>query len=290
MSDRAPGHPSGVELRGGGLVRRALELLRGGPRSTQELAEALLGVRGDLPSAAAAVFTLLGTDSRFEVDARGVWSLPAAPVLAAAGSLREEEWVVVDVETTGGSPGQGHRVTEVAAVRVSGGQIVGHYSSLVNPQRRIPSMITALTGISDQMVRDAPLFYQIAPRLGEELVGRVFVAHNAAFDWRFVSSEMERSLGQELAGRQLCTVRLARRLLPQLPSRTLDALANYFALDIESRHRALDDAVATAKVLIHFLDLLEDREVTDWAGVQALLSGRKPRARRSRLPRSMDQA
>jgi len=200
--------------------------------------------------------------------------------------------VVVDVETTGGSPHHGHRITEVAAVWVSKGEIRETFSTLVNPLCRIPSMITALTGITDEMVRYAPTFAEIAPRVAEAVRGKVFVAHNAAFDWRFVCAEMERTHGQTLSGRQLCTVRLARKLLPELSSRTLDALALYFGVEIEARHRALDDAVATAKVLVRLFDLLADRGITDWHGVERFLSSRaqrRPRTRRA-SPRSMDSA
>ncbi len=133
-------------------------------------------------------------------------------------------------------------------------------------------------------------FADIAPRLGEFLHGRVFVAHNASFDWRFLCSEMDRALGHTLAGRQLCTVKLARKLLPQLPSRSLDGLAVYFGLQIESRHRALDDAVATADVLLRLVDMLGERGVGDWEGVQQLLGARAPRRKRTAMPRSMDSA
>lgn len=282
--------PTGVGLRAAGtLAQRALEALAEGPRHTTELAARVLGIAGAPQAAAAAVFTLLGTDPRFAVDASGVWSLVAPPEVSAA-SLLDEEFVVVDVETTGGSPQHGHRVTEVAAVRVVGGEVRESFASLVDPCRHIPRMITALTGITDEMVRGAPRFEEIAPELMDVLGGRVFVAHNAAFDWRFVCSELERTTGSTLEGRQLCTVRLARRLLPQLPSRSLDGLAEYFGLEIASRHRALDDAVATARVLVRFIDLLSDRGVTDWAGVQTLLSGRATRRKTRRSPRSMDQA
>jgi DNA polymerase-3 subunit epsilon len=274
----------------GGLTERALRALAGGPLPTTTVARAVLGIQGGAGAAAAAVFALLGADSRFAVDAAGVWSLTEQPVERPAPTLRDEDWVVVDVETTGGSPHAGHRVTEVAAVWVRGVEVVRTWSTLVNPERRIPGMITSLTGISDAMVRDAPRFRDIAPELTEVHRGRVFVAHNAAFDWRFVQAEMERAMGSQMAGRQLCTVRLARKLLPQLPSRSLDGLAEYFGLDIEARHRALDDAVATAKVLGRFCEMLEEREVVDWAGVQALLRQRAPRRKRRATPKSMDSA
>jgi len=283
----------GLDVRpSGGLIDRAIAALREGPQHTHALARIVLGIQGAPPAAATAVFTLLGSDPRFVVDRQGVWRL-ADP---SAGwrplrRLREEEWVVVDVETTGGSPRRGHRITEVAAVCVSGGRIRRTYSTLVNPERRIPSMITALTGISDEMVRDAPRFRDVVDELEGVLRGRIFVAHNAAFDWAFLCSEMERAVGGRLEGRQLCTVRLARKLLPQLPSRSLDSLAYYFGLRIESRHRALDDAVATAQVFIHLLDRLQEMEIEEWEQVQRLL--RRPvrrRKRRRAMPRSMDSA
>jgi DNA polymerase III subunit epsilon len=284
---------AGLEVRpSGGLVDRALAALQEGPQHTHALARSVMGIQGAPPAAASAIFSLLGSDPRFAVDREGVWTLvELAPPSTAAPPLTDEEWVVVDVETTGGSPRQGHRVTEVAAVCVSGGRVARTFSTLVNPDRRIPSMITALTGITDEMVRDAPRFHQVAPELTEVLRGRVFVAHNAAFDWGFLCSEMERAVGGRLEGRQLCTVRLARKLLPQLPSRSLDALASYFGLEIEARHRALDDAVATAHVLLRLLDRLQELEVRDWVDIQRFLMRRGGgRARRRASPRSMDVA
>lgn len=288
--ERDPRGGSGVEIQSGGvLIGRVLDVLAAGPAHTAVLAERVLGVRGSPPAAAAAVFTLLGTDSRFEVDTAGYWSLAESAPPRTAASLLEEEWVVVDVETTGGSPDHGHRVTEVAAVRVSGGRIVDSFATLVNPERRIPSMITSLTGITNAMVETAPTFRVVADQVAEAIRGRVFVAHNASFDWRFVGAEMERCR-QRLEGRQLCTVRLSRKLLPQLPSRSLDSLALFFGLEIEARHRALDDAVATAHVLLRLLEMLAEREVHDWMAVEAYLRRRAPRRKRRLTPRSMDSA
>jgi DNA polymerase III epsilon subunit family exonuclease len=278
-----------VVEQGGALMDRVHAVLGRGPVPTMMLAAEVLGIAGNPAAAARAVWTLLGQDPRFEVDADGVWSLRAAPARPLR-PLWEEEWVVVDVETTGGSPGAGHRVTEVAAVRVAGGEIRDSYATLVNPQRPIPRMISALTGISDEMVSAAPRFAEIAPRLADVLSGHIFVAHNASFDWRFVTAEMERSSGRTLSGRQLCTVRLSRKLLPHLPSRSLDALAMYFNLKIASRHRALDDAVATAHLLLRLLEMLRERGIEEWAEVDALLGRRSPRRKRVATPRSMDSA
>ncbi len=271
---------------GESLLARVESLLVSGPASTAAVASQALGLSGDSAAAAQVVWTLLGSDARFTVSRDGLWSLAASP----APFLREEEWVVVDVETTGGSPAHGHRVTEVAAVRVSRGEVKESFSTLVNPQRHIPRMITDLTGITNEMVRSAPTFPEVAPRLQEMLRGRVFVAHNASFDWRFVSSELELCRRTPLTGRQLCTVRLARKLLPQLPSRSLDALALFFNLEIAARHRAGDDALATAKLLLHFIEMLEERGIDGWEAVEALLAKRAARRKRSAMPRSMDQA
>lgn len=284
--------PDGVRFEhSGSLAQRALQLLATGPRTTPEMAAQVMGITGGGAAAARAIWALLGCDARFAVSGEGVWSLAqaAAPALRP---LREEEWVVVDFETTGGSPSGGHRVTEVAAVRVSGGKIQGTYSTLVNPERRIPGMITSITGITQQMVDCAPCFREVAHRVGEAVEGAVFVAHNAAFDWRFLCHEMEMATGVQPAGRQLCTVKVARKLLSHLPSRGLDALSVYFGLEIENRHRALDDAVATAHVLLRLIDMLEDRGVHDWEALEVLLGRRKPKTSRKRAasPRSMEAA
>jgi DNA polymerase-3 subunit epsilon len=286
----------GVRLeRDGSLTDRAFRVLSDEALPSAEVARRVLGITGGAGAAAAAVFTLLGGDPRFRVDAQGTWSVAPAPAVEAERGARllcDESWVVVDVETTGGTPARGHRVTEVAAVRVQGGRIADTFCSLVNPERPIPGMITSLTGISNGMVAEQPRFAQVARQLSGALEGCVFVAHNAAFDWRFVSHEMQMATGMTLSGRQLCTVRLSRRLLPQLPSRSLDGLASWFGLEVENRHRALDDAVATAHVLIRLLDMLEDQGVTDWDGLQGVLRRRKARASRKRRakPRSMEAA
>ncbi|HEV2129894.1 MAG TPA: 3'-5' exonuclease, partial [Longimicrobiaceae bacterium] len=274
MSDpRAAGGAPAAAAAGESLLARVESLLASGPASTAAIASRALGLSGDPAVAARVVWTLLGADARFAVSSDGLWSLAASP----AAVLREEEWVVVDVETTGGSPAHGHRVTEVAAVRVSRGEVTESFSTLVNPQRPIPRMITDMTGITNEMVRSAPTFPEVAPRLQEMLRGRVFVAHNAGFDWRFVCSELELCRRAPLSGRQLCTVRLARKLLPQLPSRSLDALALYFDLEIAARHRAGDDALATARLLLHFIEILEERGIDGWEAVEALLAPRAPR-------------
>lgn len=203
-------------------------------------------------------------------------------------------FVVVDVETTGGQPWGSDRVTEVAAVTVDGDRVDVAFSSLINPGRPIPWHITRLTGISDAMVREAPRFEDIAGEFAAHLVGRVFVAHNASFDFGFLDAEFSRlaptPLGSLVMG-QLCTVRLARRLLAHLPRRNLDAVSAHYGVNISDRHRASGDALATAQVLRGLLHDASLRGVHTWAELDALLSrGTSRRKKRSAWPGSSDGA
>jgi DNA polymerase-3 subunit epsilon len=122
--------------------------------------------------------------------------------------------------------------------------------------------------------------------------GHVFVAHNSNFDWRFLAAEVHRSSGRELVGRRLCTVRLARQLLPQLPRRSLDYVARYYGVEIKNRHRAGGDAVATAHCLIRLIDDAADRGLLTWSDLYLLgsrVTGRRKKRRRSAMPRSVDK-
>lgn len=201
------------------------------------------------------------------------------------------EYVVVDCETTGGSPGRGDRITEIAAVRVDRtGRVRDEFRSLVNPARPIPRSVTRLTNITEAMVADAPSFVEVAPRIQAILAGGVFVAHNAPFDLRFVQWEMKRGDFGPPRGRVLCTARLARQTLPELRSKSLDSLIHYYGIACDPRHRAYPDAVATVNVLIRLLDRAEEDGVGTWSALETLLARRKPRPKRSALPRSMDFA
>ncbi len=213
--------------------------------------------------------------------------------------LSRLSYAVVDVETTGGSPAYGHRITEIAVVVVSEGRVTEIFERLVNPDRFIPTFITHLTGISEPMVADAPRFSEIVPDLVMALAGNVFVAHNASFDWGFVSAELERAVGKRPTALRLCTVRLARALLPQLPRKSLDHVAHHYGvLDVPSRytlrratrHSAAGDAIITAHCLMRLIDAAADRGFTTWDDIQRATSRgqrseRKPR-RATAMPTS----
>jgi DNA polymerase-3 subunit epsilon len=159
-----------------------------------------------------------------------------------------QTYVVVDVETTGGR-GEQHRVTEIGAVKVRAGKVIDRYSTLLNPGRTIPASITRLTGITAAMVASAPRFADIADELTEFLGDAIFVAHNVAFDYRFIAQEFRR-LGQSFRLPRLCTVAAMRRFYPGHRSYSLAALAQEFDIPLRTHHRALCDAEAAAELLI----------------------------------------
>jgi DNA polymerase-3 subunit epsilon len=198
------------------------------------------------------------------------------------------EFIVVDLETTGTGPGSGDRITEAAAVLLTRNSVQPLFHSLVNPGQPIPYYITQLTGINDAMVAGAPRFDQIAGELAAHLAGRIFVAHNAPFDWGFLQAEFGRITPgglESLVETRLCTVRLARRILRHLPRRNLDAVCAYYGIANEGRHRALGDATATAEVLKR---LLRDAERAGLYTIESLTRYARPRPKRSALPTSSD--
>jgi DNA polymerase-3 subunit epsilon len=205
--------------------------------------------------------------------------------------LADLSYVVVDVETTGGRPDGGDRITEIAAVVIERGEITRVYETLVNPQRPIPPMVTSITNITWNMVRNAPTFRDIVHDVADALRGHVFVAHNAGFDWRFVAAEIARATGQRLDGRQLCTVRLARRLLPQLSRRSLDHVSRWYGVENSARHRAGGDAVATAKVFLRMLRDARERGCLTWPELETFLRTpvRGRRRRRRGMPHPVDR-
>jgi DNA polymerase-3 subunit epsilon len=148
----------------------------------------------------------------------------------------------VDVETTGGRAGW-DRVIEIGLVAASGGTLEYEWSTLINPGLPIPQGIRHFTGISDEMVQDAPSFEDLSGELFERLRGRLFVAHNARFDYGFFRGEFKRA-GRRFSSPVACTVKLSRRLYPQMRRHNLDAVIERHGLQCEQRHRALADAQA----------------------------------------------
>lgn len=257
-------------------MRTAADLLAFGSTHTLDLAREVLGLAGHAGAASAAVFQLLGADPRFQVDGAGVWSIDLS-VVPLGAPLSEVPFAVVDVETTGGASWSGHRITDISIVEVRGGRIVDEYETLVNPGRGVPPAIAALTGITTEMVAGAPYFDHVADEIERRITGRVFVAHNATFDWGFVSAELVRAMGDAPDVPKLCTVRMCRRLVPQLRRRNLDVVTRHFGVEIHARHRAYGDALATARVLLRLLDEAAGRGIEDLATLQWYLKRRRQR-------------
>jgi DNA polymerase-3 subunit epsilon len=160
-------------------------------------------------------------------------------------------YAIVDIETTGGYA-ENHRVTEIAIYHHDGIGITDRFQTLINPGRRVPYFITGLTGITTEMVSDAPSFEEAAKEIHSWLKDRVFVAHNAHFDYSFLKKEFEEA-GISWSTKKLCTVRLGRKIIPGLDSYSLGRLAESLGIPIPDRHRAGGDAEATAKIFDIFL-------------------------------------
>lgn len=160
--------------------------------------------------------------------------------------MGEKIYAIIDVETTGGRAAR-DKITEIAIVLHNGHKIIDKYETLINPETSIPYGITQLTGISQEMVQDAPKFYEVARKIVEMTEGAIFVAHNVRFDYSFIREEFRR-LGFTFIRKQLCTVRLSRKAFPGLPSYSLEKLIRHFKIKVEARHRAMADTMATVEI------------------------------------------
>jgi DNA polymerase-3 subunit epsilon len=159
-----------------------------------------------------------------------------------------QTYVVVDVETTG-RPSPFNRITELGAVKIQNGVIVDTYQTLINPERSIPLFIQQLTGISNEMVKDAPRFEEVAEEFNKFTQGAIFVAHNVSFDYNFIKAEFE-TLNQEFRRAYFCTKVGMRKHYPGLPSYGLKNLSAHFDVPLKNHHRALSDAEAAAHLLL----------------------------------------
>lgn len=170
-----------------------------------------------------------------------------------------QTFVFIDLETTGGSP-PGDRIIEIGLKKVVDGQVVDEWQTLVNPQKTIPPFIENYTGISNEMVRNAPLFSAVSDVLKNKLEGAVFVAHNARFDYSFVKSEFRR-INESFSAKVLCTVKLSRQLYPQHIKHSMDALIARHQLPAGPRHRAMGDVDSMLAFFLHALSERGEGEV-----------------------------
>ena len=243
------------------LIRETLELLtkHGGRATFTEILDVVFRLsHADERLASSLVGDLIRDDPRFSTEA-GQLSLIDDP--NEHRPLSEIEFVVLDVEAIG-ARGVPARIIEIGAYRVRSGKIVDEFQSLVDPGVALPPFIAALTGISDEMLKGAPQFAGIVDAWLDFAGDAVLVAHNSTFDLGLLNQEIARVFpGCRMRNAEVCTVKLARRLIRNLDSHKLDALAKHFGLEIVTRHRAASDARATAELLLRLLDQLESHGV-----------------------------
>lgn len=166
--------------------------------------------------------------------------------------MKHRPLVLVDIETTGGSPASS-RITEIGALRVEDGQVVDTFKQLVNPESYIPPFITNLTGITNEMTWEAPTFREIAERLEIFMDGGIFVAHHVNFDYSFIKMEYER-IGNQFAMDRFCSAHLSRALYPEYRSHALDRIIERLGVEVAERHRAFDDAEVIWKFIARELE------------------------------------
>lgn len=170
-------------------------------------------------------------------------------------------FAIVDVEASGGDPKK-DRLTEIAIFIHNGKRVIEQYCTLINPETYISPFITSLTGISNEMVAEAPTFAEIAPKIIELTEGRIFVAHNVRFDYSFVNNEFKR-LGMYFIRKQLDTIKLSHRILPGMASYSLGKLCRELGIPMENRHRAFGDGAATAELFDLMLKKEKDSIITE---------------------------
>ncbi len=185
---------------------------------------------------------------------------------------------VVDIETTGNGY-KGQKITEISVLVFDGKKIINEFTSLVNPEQKIPAFITNLTGITDAMVRSAPKFYEIAKKVEEITKDTIFVAHNVNFDYNIIHDEFK-SLGFDFKRKKLCTVRLSRKLIPGLSSYSLGNICTAEGIEISARHRAKGDAEATVELFKRLIERDDNFTINSFLN---------PKSRQATLPPLLDK-
>jgi DNA polymerase-3 subunit alpha (Gram-positive type) len=252
------------------LINETIAMLRmfGGRATAVKIVDYVMNIRKPDPSIARLlVQDLCDRDPRLQLVEDTIELVQNS---VEARRLLETDFVVFDLETTG-AKAPPCRITEIGAFRVSRGTITEKFHTLVNPETPIPPFITSLTGIDHEMVKDAPVFADVADALLDFLGDSVLVAHNASFDMRFLNHEVSRVYGEyRVANPCLCTVQLSRKLLPHIENHKLKTVAEYYSISLVNHHRASDDAKATAEIFVNLLDLLTIAGVHDIGSIKQL--------------------
>ncbi len=252
------------------LINETVALLRsfGGRASAVSVVDFVMKIRKpDVRMARMLVSDLIERDPRLVLNGDTVELVDGG---FENRELMETEFVVFDLETTG-AKAPPCRITEIGAYRVKNGEVMEEFQTLVNPEMLIPCFITELTGISDDMVADAPVFADIAHDFLNFIGDSILVAHNSGFDMRFLNFEIGRIFGSYRMGNPcLCTVQLSRKLLPDILNHKLKTVAAHYSIDLINHHRASADAYATAHIFVNLLTKLQSRGVNDLAAVRKM--------------------
>jgi DNA polymerase III subunit alpha, Gram-positive type len=252
------------------LVNETIAMLRmfGGRATAVKIVDYVMNIRKPEPSIARLlVKDLCDRDPRLQLVEDTIELVQNG---IDARRLLETDFVVFDLETTG-AKAPPCRVTEIGAFRVRSGEIVEEFHTLLNPEMPIPAFITSLTGIHDEMVKNAPLFSDVAHNFLDFIGDSILVAHNAPFDMRFLNHEISLVYGEyRLANPCLCTVQLSRKLLPHIENHKLKTVAEHYSISLINHHRASDDAKATAEIFVNLLDMLSSAGVQDIASIKQL--------------------
>ena len=242
------------------LIDETLELIRaqGGRASFQAVAESIFLLSNiDRELAASMIGELVKNDPRFILEMDQL----AAAEDSNSALLKDLEFVVVDVEATHERRTPA-RIIEIGAYRVRGDEILDSYETLINPETVVPKFLANLTGITTEMLLTAPKFAEVADEWLNFIGDAILVAHNANFDLLLMNREIGRVFpGYRLRNAHLCTVDLARRLVPRVETHGLDSLVAYFGFEVSRRHRAADDALATARVFLRLLNDLSENGI-----------------------------
>jgi len=275
------------------LCERAVAFVvqRGGAVPEDLLVGHVFGNAGSLDMWRPLLRSVLQVDDRVTFRADGTWAVRGAGALETLPGLLLDEFVAIDVETTGLKPRQ-QRVIEVALIRYKGGREVERFESLLNPDREIPIYIANLTTITNAHVEDAPRFHEVADRVLEFIDTSLLVGHNIAFDISFVNAELERCERARLINERIDTMGIARRFLPSLRKASLDSVARQVGLQPRKIHRAGGDAQLTAEVAIRLVGEAVRQGVTsvDQLKSASALIERKPRDDIGRGRAVMDKA
>ena len=204
---------------------------------------------------------VLESDERFIACDNNSWKCVPLKDLVDDRPISDVEFVITDLETTGSIKGK-DRIIEIAALKVRDGQVIDQFESLVDPQKKIPWQITKLTKIDNATVENAPKIQEVLPQYTRFVENGIFAAHNSMFDYSFIMSELERLDLRVFSPQiEICTFRLARKLLPNVKARGINGLSIYFDYQVENRHRAMPDVLATKYFLDQFIEQLAEMSI-----------------------------